>query len=109
MKKSVVLGTLLLSGLIALAVPAPARASVSVNLAYFHQTLSPHGQWVVSTSYGEVWQPAVAAGWEPYVDGEWQYTDWGWTCRARQIFVVAHRRTREIVMDESLRLWSSAC
>jgi hypothetical protein len=85
-KKSVVLGTLLLSGLIALAVPAPARASVTVNLAYFHQTLSPHGHWVVSTSYGDVWQPAVAAGWEPYVDGEWQYTDWGWTWVSNESF-----------------------
>jgi hypothetical protein len=78
-KKSVVLGTLLLSGLITLAVARPASASVSVSLSFFHESLSPHGRWVATTSYGQVWVPAVSAGWEPYVDGEWLYTDWGWT------------------------------
>jgi uncharacterized protein DUF6600 len=78
-KKSVVLGTVLLSGLITLAVARPASASVSVSLSFFHESLSPHGRWVATTSYGQVWVPAVSAGWEPYVDGEWLYTDWGWT------------------------------
>ena len=62
-----------------LAAPPPARADVSVSVSFFHQQLGPHGRWV-SASYGDVWVPGgVATGWAPYVDGEWIYTDYGWT------------------------------
>lgn len=71
--------SILLAGLVWLVPAAPAHGSVSVRLSFFHETLAPHGQWVVTASYGEVWAPAVAAGWAPYVNGEWVYTDWGWT------------------------------
>jgi hypothetical protein len=28
----------------------------------------------------EIWYPtSVRSGWAPYVDGEWVYTDYGWT------------------------------
>ncbi|MEX0878252.1 MAG: DUF6600 domain-containing protein [Thermoanaerobaculia bacterium] len=63
-----------------LTTPAPARADVSVSVSFFHQQLAPHGRWVSAASYGEVWIPgSVAAGWAPYLDGEWLYTDYGWT------------------------------
>jgi hypothetical protein len=60
-----------------------AAAPVSVSVSFFHEQLSPHGRWVTAASYGDVWIPSgVAAGWEPYVDGEWVYTDYGWTWMA---------------------------
>jgi len=58
----------------------PAEASVSVSISFFHQELAPYGRWVSTPAYGEVWYPTVVrAGWAPYVDGEWVYTDCGWT------------------------------
>ncbi len=62
------------------AAPSAARADVAVSVSFFHQQLTPYGQWVVAGSYGNCWVPGgVAAGWSPYVDGQWLYTDYGWT------------------------------
>ncbi|HEY3174207.1 MAG TPA: DUF6600 domain-containing protein [Candidatus Polarisedimenticolia bacterium] len=56
----------------------PARADVSFSVAY--SSLSPYGSWHVSGEYGRVWRPSVyRAGWNPYYDGHWEYTDLGWT------------------------------
>ena len=52
----------------------PAVAGVE----YFHDQLSPYGQWVVREGYGNVWVPQVPAGWRPYTSGHWLYTDQGW-------------------------------
>ena len=44
------------------------------------RTLSQHGRWVDTPEYGRVWIPAgVDAEWQPYSDGRWVYTDWGWS------------------------------
>ena len=68
------------AGLLLGFVAATAAAEFNVSVSYFHETLAPHGRWVASSSYGDVWVPGgVAAGWSPYVDGEWQWTDYGWT------------------------------
>jgi hypothetical protein len=57
-----------------------AAAPVQVSVSFFHDQLAPHGRWVSVASYGSCWVPSgVAAGWEPYVDGEWAYSDYGWT------------------------------
>lgn len=59
---------------------ALAEGSVSVSISLFHEHLSPHGRWIVAESYGNVWVPTgVTGGWAPYVDGEWVWTDYGWT------------------------------
>jgi uncharacterized protein DUF6600 len=56
----------------------PARAA-DVSFDFFYSNLSPHGSWLVSGEYGQVWQPRVyAADWNPYYDGHWVYTDLGW-------------------------------
>jgi Family of unknown function (DUF6600) len=71
----------LLTSLLTLA-PAPSGAavSVSVRISSFHRELAPYGHWVTVASYGEVWYPSDVAGdWQPYLDGEWIYTDYGWT------------------------------
>ncbi|HEX9303449.1 MAG TPA: DUF6600 domain-containing protein [Thermoanaerobaculia bacterium] len=62
--------------------PPPASASVSwsVSISYFHESLAPYGRWVVSEPYGEVWVPSrISSGWDPYWNGEWIWTDYGWT------------------------------
>ncbi len=74
------IAAILFAGVMAFLAPRPASAAWSVSISYFHQELSPYGRWVSSAAYGEVWYPtAVAAGWQPYLDGEWAYTDYGWT------------------------------
>ena len=74
------IAAILFVGAMAFLAPRPASAAWSVSISYFHQELSPHGRWVSSAAYGEVWYPTVvAAGWQPYLDGEWAYTDYGWT------------------------------
>jgi hypothetical protein len=58
----------------------PASADVDIGFSFFHSNLSPHGNWFVSANYGRVWQPRIyTAGWNPYHDGRWVYTDVGWT------------------------------
>lgn len=72
--------TLLLIGGITLMAAEASRAQVVVSVSSFHESLSSYGQWVPCGAYGECWVPAgVAAGWQPYTNGEWIYTDYGWT------------------------------
>lgn len=56
---------------------APADPAVA-GVEYFHDQLSPYGQWVQREGYGAVWVPQVQAGWRPYTSGHWVYTDQGW-------------------------------
>ena len=74
-------GILLLLGL-AISVPAPAQAYVtaSVSFSTFDGALSPYGTWVTLGRYGRCWRPSrVSVGWQPYSNGEWLYTDYGWS------------------------------
>src|SRR5712692_2276826 len=80
--RRILLTAILLTGMLAVFASRPASASVSwsVSITSFHETLAPYGRWVVARGYGEVWIPArIAVGWEPYWDGEWIWTDYGWT------------------------------
>ncbi|MFY9551140.1 MAG: DUF6600 domain-containing protein, partial [Thermoanaerobaculia bacterium] len=78
--KGILSAAVLAAALCGIAAPPSARAEVSVSVSFFHQQLAPHGRWVVAGSYGDVWVPGgVQTGWAPYVDGEWIYTDYGWT------------------------------
>lgn len=59
--------------------PAGAQAQVNVSIGDFYDELDPYGQWV-DCSYGDCWVPErVEAGWQPYSNGEWIYTEYGWT------------------------------
>ena len=52
----------------------------SVDLAYFHNELTPYGRWVNQSVYGDVFVPHVRySHWRPYEYGRWVYTDYGWT------------------------------
>lgn len=53
-------------------------AEVSIDL--FYRTLEPYGEWVDAADYGYVWHPRdVDENWRPYTDGQWVFTDAGWT------------------------------
>jgi Family of unknown function (DUF6600) len=70
---AVVLAILLFAG----GFSQPARADASFS--FFYSNLSPYGTWVVSSNYGRVWRPyEYEPGWNPYYDGRWAYTDYGW-------------------------------
>jgi hypothetical protein len=72
--------TFLMAAALALMFSARASADVNVSVSFFHEQLAPHGRWVVAGSFGDCWVPSgVATGWAPYVDGDWVYTDYGWT------------------------------
>ena len=75
---SLVFATAVAAGLL---VPArEVRASASVSVSFFYDSLAPYGDWVTVPAYGRCWRPShVAFGWQPYLDGEWDYTDAGWT------------------------------
>ncbi len=73
------LAVLLLAAAVLVAAPRAAQGSVAVSISVFHDDLAPYGDWVGVGSYGRCFVPRVAAGWAPYVDGEWVYTDYGWT------------------------------
>ncbi len=74
--------TTLLLCVLAMVVPArPAHAQVDVNMTVggFYDELAPYGRWI-DCSYGQCWVPArVNADWQPYTNGQWVYTDYGWT------------------------------
>ena len=56
----------------------PVQAGVSFSA--FYSDLSPYGSWQVSAQYGRVWQPSdYYSGWNPYYDGHWVYSEFGWT------------------------------
>src|SRR2546427_732268 len=48
----------------------------------FEQQLSPYGRWVDTPEYGRVWVPGVGPDWQPYADGQWVSTRWGWSFAA---------------------------
>jgi len=61
--------------------PEPIRTNTSrVGIDFFYDELSSHGYWVEHASHGYVWMPRyVAFNWRPYTNGQWIWTDYGWT------------------------------
>lgn len=44
------------------------------------EDLDGYGRWDNDPAYGDVWTPAVAAGWSPYQNGQWLWREpFGWT------------------------------
>jgi len=78
--KSKAFAAIFFASAMTLLVPRPASAAWGVSITYFQRELSPYGAWVSTATYGELWHPTVvAAGWAPYTDGEWVWTECGWT------------------------------
>lgn len=72
---------LFLASLIAvfLAPPARAQVQVSISIGGFYDELAPYGRWV-DCSWGGCWVPGgISRDWQPYSNGEWIYTEYGWT------------------------------
>jgi hypothetical protein len=60
-------------------VATPPQVGVNATIGGFYDELAPYGRWV-DCSYGQCWVPArVAADWQPYSNGQWIYTEYGWT------------------------------
>jgi hypothetical protein len=60
--------------------PAPAPAVEEVSYQSFYDQLSPYGNWINYPGYGYVWMPNAGPDFRPYsTNGNWIYTDAGWT------------------------------
>jgi len=54
--------------------------STEMDTSYFYDYLSSYGVWVHHSPYGYVWIPErMAYGWRPYTQGQWVWSDFGWT------------------------------
>ena len=78
------LATLLVSGssIGGWSIPAPVMAHERdvADVSVFYDELAPYGTWINVEEHGRVWVPrGMHAGWRPYSDGRWIYTDVGWT------------------------------
>lgn len=46
----------------------------------FEEYLAPYGTWVDTPDQGRVWSPSgTGPNWQPYTDGRWVDTEWGWS------------------------------
>lgn len=81
MRRRCFLPLLLLVLAASLAAPlSRANASGGVSISFFYDELSPHGDWVTVGTYGHCWRPrGIDRDWQPYLNGEWLYTEAGWT------------------------------
>ncbi len=80
MRKAAFISICSLLLLVLLAAPASAAVRATVSITAFHDALAPHGRWIATRSYGDVWVPAgIEPGWQPYWNGEWVWSEYGWT------------------------------
>ncbi|MDB6153284.1 MAG: hypothetical protein JWL90_1737 [Chthoniobacteraceae bacterium] len=63
-----------------------ARAAQKID--FFYDALDPFGDWIEMEKYGYVWQPREAQNprWRPYTDGNWAWTNYGWTWTSKEPF-----------------------
>jgi uncharacterized protein DUF6600 len=60
--------------------PASALAYGYDDADLFYNDLAPYGQWIEVRDYGRCWRPhGVGSDWQPYTEGHWEYTEYGWT------------------------------
>jgi hypothetical protein len=58
--------------------------TTDMDTSYFYDYLSPYGVWVNHSPHGYVWVPErMAYGWRPYTEGQWVWSDFGWTWASR--------------------------
>lgn len=85
-----------------------ARADATVDIDYFYDALSPYGDWVQVEGYGYAFQPFVTVDdpeWRPYTDGQWAYTDAGWTWVSNEDFGWATYHYGRWMKAGNLWLW----
>lgn len=62
-----------------LAVALADPPEVGVSFGVFYNSLSPYGEWLQVGGDVYAWRPTdIHAGWRPYVNGRWIWTDDGW-------------------------------
>jgi len=49
------------------------------EVAPYAGELEANGTWYYESEVGHVWRPRVGPGWQPYSDGRWIWTAYGWT------------------------------
>ncbi|HEY2942318.1 MAG TPA: DUF6600 domain-containing protein [Vicinamibacteria bacterium] len=49
------------------------------EIAPYAGELESNGTWYYESEVGHVWRPYVGPGWQPYSDGRWVWTAYGWT------------------------------
>ena len=60
--------------------PAAGPPAQAPDQSTFQRELSPYGHWEQTPEYGLVWVPnGVPPDWQPYTDGRWVDTAWGWS------------------------------
>ncbi len=71
----------------ALACGATSAPAANVSVSVFYDSLEPYGEWFETPDYGYVWHPRnVDDNWRPYTEGNWAYTDSGWTWVSEEPF-----------------------
>ncbi|MEW6143923.1 MAG: DUF6600 domain-containing protein [Thermodesulfobacteriota bacterium] len=56
-----------------------AHADTAFSFGLFYNSLGAYGSWVPISGYGYGWYPTgVGPGWQPYLNGQWVWTDQGW-------------------------------
>ena len=58
----------------------PPPGDVDPDVSTFYDALAPYGNWFQDDTYGWAWYPLdVPVDWRPYTNGQWIWTDEGWT------------------------------
>jgi hypothetical protein len=56
-----------------------ASPSIGATFGIFYSNLAVHGEWIGVEGGTYAWRPRdVDAGWRPYLEGRWMWTDDGW-------------------------------
>ncbi|HMM35029.1 MAG TPA: hypothetical protein PKA62_09890, partial [Thermoanaerobaculia bacterium] len=79
MNRHIATSLLVLSLAIPPIAPRAEGARVTVSVSFFTSELEPWGRWVRVEPWGQVWVPGgVGPGWQPYLYGRWEMSDYGW-------------------------------
>ena len=66
---------------------APPPAASQPDYSMFYERLAPYGRWSEVNGYGYCWQPTISiAGWRPYLDGCWVWSEFGWAWQSNEPF-----------------------
>ena len=90
--------------------PTPVRSITvveEVSFEYFYDALYPYGHWIEVEGYGSCWTPdRVDADWAPYTEGDWVYTNGGWTWIGEEDFSgIVYHYGRWILVDDVGWCW----
>jgi hypothetical protein len=87
--------------------PRPTLAATDVSIDYYYDALAPYGHWIEVEGYGFCWTPDnVDADWTPYSEGNWVYTNAGWTWMGDEEFAdIVYHYGRWILVEGEGWCW----